>query len=240
MPKNLSAAQFHPPSPAMPRSLNAPAVSHWEEGLSDEDVVALVSEADITAKRINLGKNKLGPEGARALATALAGNATVTHLDLSYNRLEDSGAMALAEMLDAGASALCKLYLNGASIKHGGAAALADSLRSHTSLTVLGLSDNQIGDRGAGALASALKANGTLCELYLPRNGITDTGVAELAEALKTNTAVHTLLLHEYSGVQEALLREVRSVLQGREEAACRARAMNEETGSWFDVRPRS
>ena len=73
-------------------------------------------------------------------------------------------------------------------------------------------------------------------------------GVAELAEALKTNnnnnnktnTAVHTLLLHEYSGVQEALLREVRSVLQGREEAACRARAMNEETGSWFDVRPRS
>ena len=119
------------------------------------------------------------------------------------------------------------------------AASLAEALPA-TQVTNINLMGNNIGDRGAAALASALKANGTLCELYLPRNGITDTGVAELAEALKTNTAVHTLLLHEYSGVQEALLREVRSVLQGREEAACRARAMNEETGSWFDVRPRS
>ena len=119
------------------------------------------------------------------------------------------------------------------------AASLAEALPA-TQVTNINLMGNNIGDRGAAALASALKANGTLCELYLPRNGITDTGVAELAEALKTNTAVHTLLLHEYSGVQEALLREVRSVLQGREEAACRARAMNEETASWFDVRPRS
>ena len=110
----------------------------------------------------------------------------------------------------------------------GGAEALADSLRKNKSLTVLGLGDNAIEDRGAAALASALKSNDTLRELYLPRNGCTDTGVLELAEALKTNMTVHTLLFHEYVGVKEALLLEVRATLAGREEAARRACAMLE------------
>ena len=118
-------------------------------------------------------------------------------------------------------SALTKLYLHGASIKHGGGIALAQALRTNSALTVLAIGDNQIGDRGAIALASALRVNDKLVEVYMPRNGITDAGVAELAEALKTgNKTLHTMLLFEYTGIEEALLREVKLALAGRELAA--------------------
>ena len=212
---------------AAPRDLTRVSVSLWEQGLTDSDIRALFSDTEITAKTLNLGKNNLSPEGAQVVAKALAVNRTVTHLDLSYNRIGDVGAVALAEALDAG-SCWTHLYLHGVDMTQGGAEALADSLRKNKSLTVLGLGDNAIEDRGAAALASALKSNDTLRELYLPRNGCTDTGVLELAEALKTNTTVHTLLFHEYVRVKEALLREVRATLAGREEAARRACAMLE------------
>lgn len=50
----------------------------------------------------------------------------------------------------------------------------------------------------------------------------------QLAEVLKTNETIHTLSLQEYTGVDEALLRDVRASLAGREMAAGRTLAMHE------------
>ena len=47
-------------------------------------------------------------------------------------------------------------------------------------------------------------------------------------EVLKTNSTVQMLSLQEYSGIEEALLRDMRASLAGREVAASRARAMHE------------
>jgi Ran GTPase-activating protein (RanGAP) involved in mRNA processing and transport len=54
----------------------------------------------------------------------------------------------------------------------------------------LDLSYNSIGDDGAKALAEALKTNSTLTTLDLQNNSIGPDGAKALAEALKTNSTV--------------------------------------------------
>jgi hypothetical protein len=76
-----------------------------------------------------------------------------------------------------------------------GAVALADALRTNTSLTELYLCYNRIGDIGARALAIALRTNTSLTALYLGANQIGAAGTTALAEALKVNTRLTTLNL---------------------------------------------
>ena len=66
--------------------------------------------------------------------------------------------------------------------------ALAEALKTNTTLTDIILDNNKIGDEGAKAIAEALKTNTTLINLKLSTNIIGDEGANALAEALKTNT----------------------------------------------------
>ena len=68
-------------------------------------------------------KNKIGDDGAIALANALKGNTSLRHLFLSENNIRDNGAIALA-----------------------------NAFEDNTSLEVLSISHNQFGDNGAQAL----------------------------------------------------------------------------------------
>jgi hypothetical protein len=87
---------------------------------------------------LNLGWfNKIGPDGAKALATSLRGNQNLT-----------------------------SLILNGGNIGDDGAAAIADVLPSSI-LNLLNLRDNSINEKGAEAIATGLKNNETLTTLYL-------------------------------------------------------------------------
>jgi hypothetical protein len=52
-----------------------------------------------TLSFLDLGVNKLGPEGAEFLAEALKPNTALTVLDVKGNRLYDGGAKALSHML---------------------------------------------------------------------------------------------------------------------------------------------
>ena len=57
-------------------------------------------------------------------------------------------------------------------------------------MTKILLGKNKIGDAGAKALAETLKTNTSVTEIYLAWNKIGDAGMQALAEALKTNTSV--------------------------------------------------
>ena len=105
--------------------------------------------------------NKIGADGARDLAAALAGNATLTHLDLMINSIGDEGASALA-------------------------AALA----GNKTITTLNLGNNYIGDDGARALAAVLAGNKTLTNLDLVGNNIDYAALAPINELIKRNRQI--------------------------------------------------
>jgi hypothetical protein len=79
---------------------------------------------------------------------------------------------------------------NFASIK-----ALAEVLKTNTTLTKLNLSKNSIGNQGASAFAEALKTNTTLTTLDFSWNYIDIKGAKKLVEAMKINSTLTTLYL---------------------------------------------
>ena len=95
----------------------------------------------------------------------------------------DAGAAAIAEALKTNTT-LERLELSGNAVDADGAAALADALASSTSLKILNLSDNYIGAAGALSLASALRQNQSLVELRARANELGDEGVGAICEAL--------------------------------------------------------
>ena len=103
-----------------------------------------------------LGENRIGAEGATALARALIAVPLLTALDLHSNTIGDAGAAALAGALTS-VSQLTTLDLRFNHIYADGAVALARNLSSVPQLTTLYLRNNYIGDAGA-ALAGALSA----------------------------------------------------------------------------------
>ncbi len=116
----------------------------------------------------------------------------ITTLDLSMNKIGDQEAEALAEALKSNTS-LQSLNLSNNWIGDQGAAALAEALKSNTSLQSLNLGGKWIGDKGAEALAEALKSNTSLQSLNLYNNQIGAKGAAAFAEALKSNTSLQSL-----------------------------------------------
>ena len=73
--------------------------------------------------------------------------------------------------------------------------ALAEVLKTNTTLQTLNLEHNNFGPEGFLALAEALKINTTLQSLNLQSSKLGGEGALALAEALKTNTTLQTLNL---------------------------------------------
>ncbi|KAJ3334603.1 hypothetical protein HDU93_007652, partial [Gonapodya sp. JEL0774] len=89
-----------------------------------------------------------------------------------------------------------ELDLRSNSIGEAGARAVADALKTNSTLTLLNLDWNEIGEAGARAVANALKTNTTLTSLDLRHNEIGEAGARAVADALKTNTTLTSLDLH--------------------------------------------
>ena len=83
------------------------------------------------------------------------------------------GVIALAELLKSNTT-ITDLNLNENNLKDVGAKAIAEALKVNTTLKVLDLSLNYIGDEGAQALAEAIDANSTLEQLSISGNDIKD------------------------------------------------------------------
>ena len=110
----------------------------------------------------------------------------VTKLDLSSCRILADGAKALAEILKTNTT-LREINLWGNNIGNEGVIKLAGALRENKTLTKLNLGWNNIDDAGAKALAEALRENNTLQKLNLSGNNIEDVGFLALAEAAIEN-----------------------------------------------------
>lgn len=114
-----------------------------------------------TACALSLRSNCLGAPGARALLRpVLLGTLALSSLDLSGNRLGDEGAEAVAEALSAApaAQALRSLGLANNRVSAAGVETLAAAIRAAGCVERLDLSQNAVGEGGAAALARLLHA----------------------------------------------------------------------------------
>jgi Ran GTPase-activating protein (RanGAP) involved in mRNA processing and transport len=116
----------------------------------------------------------------------------VTEIDVSYSAISDAGAAALAETLR---SSTTIQFVNLAynDVGPAGAAALADALMLNSSLVGLSLRGNPIGEAGGAAIASAMRANTSLMSLDLGQCELTTRALVPLFLALGPHQAICSL-----------------------------------------------
>ena len=134
--------------------------------------------------RLHLTANKLGPEGTKALATAVA------EVDARL-QLQQVGGPAAAAVLGAAidnpnSQRMEHLFLGSTNMLSTGFYAIPSMLLSNTSLQVLCLTDNNIDDNDMAVLAQAFTQNKNipLESLLLSFNQITDAGVESLMNSI--------------------------------------------------------
>jgi len=150
----------------------------------------------LLGRQLVLDSNAIGDAGARALAGALAANATLRVLQLWNNSIGAAGGTALAKALTVNHTLTnvcagqfrdggCDPYIRWPACELVMVCALSALL---VGICVqLGLHQNKIGDSGATAMAEMLAVNSTLQSLSLPSNSIGSHGASALAKALASN-----------------------------------------------------
>lgn len=134
--------------------------------------------------------HNIGEDGAQELAAALKNNTSIVPLIYFYN----SGNCYEARPKKAPPiHKIISLALTSSDIGRAGAVALADALKTNTSVTLLDLSYNSITAEGAKALADALIDNKTLHTLKFACCNIGEAGAMALANALKRNNSLASL-----------------------------------------------
>ena len=116
-------------------------------------------------------------------------------LILKNNQI-DNKVIAIAEALKTNTT-LLKLALDGNHIISSGVRAIAEALNINTTLTILSLNSNRIYRSGISALAKTLKINKTLKTLNLEYTCIDKDGAILIANALKQNTTLLKLDLRK-------------------------------------------
>lgn len=118
-------------------------------------------------ERLDLSYERIGPEGAATLASALQNNDTVGSLNLWQNDIGTEGAVAMAKALESN-STLRWLNMCHNKIDNKGAVSLGKALERNNTVTTMDLRGNHIDSEGAAALARALESNSTVTVLSLP------------------------------------------------------------------------
>ena len=143
-----------------------------------------------------LSHNKIGDDGARAIAHALRGCEILSVLDLSGNGIQDAGTEVLSEALRS--CKLQRLSLASNCIGPSGALGLAGVLKHvYKSLDTLDHSCNRLGDVGAVCLAGGFKRYSCLKQLHLNSNFVGNDGAMALARCLQTCNQLATLNLSD-------------------------------------------
>ncbi|CAE7340284.1 NLRC3 [Symbiodinium sp. CCMP2456] len=150
------------------------------------------AEAASTAPAPEAGMDWTGKVRIEELAERLKVRCNPSKLNL-----EGSGLLvgiveqveAIAEALKTN-STLTSINLAWYFIGEGGAKAICEALKCNSTLTSINLEHNDINAEGGKAIGQALKTNSTLTSINLQVNGLGVEGGKALAEALNSNTTV--------------------------------------------------
>jgi Ran GTPase-activating protein (RanGAP) involved in mRNA processing and transport len=131
---------------------------------------------------LNLSRNNIMKEGAKILAAALEGNASLEVLDLSQCKLGVSGTVSIANSLKKNATLKhLNLYRNKLDVD--GARALRELLKVNSTLEFLDLGYNRLREKGIMAITDGIlenEAGSNLQHLGIRFNFIKDEGFAYL------------------------------------------------------------
>ena len=129
-------------------------------GVEDARELAMVLRQNESMDTLILNQCEIDCEAIKALVGGLEGNTTLKSINLWDNRIGDEGAKALAEAIETYGTQLQTLNLWGNKIGNEGAVAFAELLRNNQSaLRDLILVYNEIGDEGGDDLVDALDQN---------------------------------------------------------------------------------
>jgi Ran GTPase-activating protein (RanGAP) involved in mRNA processing and transport len=168
-------------SPCDPAEL-APLVEWLARGVTATEMLTFPRGTVLEGGRVDLCKQSIGPDGARAVLEALRGNRSVRSILFGTGAIGDAGATAVAEALDDGV-ALDTVYLGCNAIGEAGASVLSAAV-ARSSATALWLKRNPLGFAGARRLVELVESGGSLRVLDLYNCELGDDGVAAIADAL--------------------------------------------------------
>ena len=163
----------------------------------DQHIESLANMLQINKSLATVGiiaNGFVSAHSVQQLADSLMVNKTLNDLLLSGNAWGDDAVRILAGYLKMSES-VSSLNLYFSDVGDAGATALAEVLRTNTTLNSLSLCKNPgISDPSVISLCEALKLNTTLSSLDLSKTGISDAAVLSLVQVLKTNTSSLTSL----------------------------------------------
>ncbi|XP_021368730.1 leucine-rich repeat-containing protein 34-like isoform X1 [Mizuhopecten yessoensis] len=114
--------------------------------------------ANMTFNYLDLSCNRITRDGTKELAKVLKNNTSIKILDLGFNRLEDDGAMHLAEAIATYNTTLETLVVASNGIGNKGLCALADAMKTNTTLTSIFIWGNKLEEPACIAFASLLES----------------------------------------------------------------------------------
>ncbi|KAF0701209.1 Aste57867_8283 [Aphanomyces stellatus] len=154
---------------------------------------AVLDNAALHLKVLNLSNNNLGDQSVSALVRALLKRCTLTTLDLSHNKVFHS-ATILGELLRV-KSSLTRLDLSWNQIRGEPACQLVQSMVENNTLVDLVLSDNSLGNSGGAdiQLAASLLENKTLRRLNISNNHIKGRSIFVFVDVCSKNTTLESL-----------------------------------------------
>ncbi|XP_034848904.1 leucine-rich repeat-containing protein 74A [Mirounga leonina] len=142
---------------------------------------------------VNLNHHGLGPNGTKAVATALVSNTSVVTLELADNCLMEEGLLSLVEMLQENYY-LQEMNISDNDLGLKGARIISEFLQRNTSsLWNLQLSGNNFRDEAAELLCQALSANYQIKTLDLSHNQFSDKGGEHVGQMLALNIGLQSL-----------------------------------------------
>jgi len=172
-----------------------------ETGWDDPRMLYDALKSNTTLTALDFYCNKLGPEGAEAVALGMKTNHTLTILNIRDNDLDDVGVKLLAENLK-GNTTLTQMDFSRDCLRKNGSVFIS-ALAECTNLTALVLHNDFIDDEGGKALGEVLKHLPKLKELDLGYNLIGEEGGKAIAEGLQSTTSLKFFVLsHNKLGPQ--------------------------------------